>query len=221
MRAEFDRPEHPPRVIVLSTLHQFHEQVECYGYAVLERIIRRLSPDVLLLEVSQEDLDARAHEQVKREYPAVVYPLIDALRIPAYPLEPSGEIRDMLIRRKRAAEQTLQESGKYEDCASFLQQWLDDLFANWSTPADVNSARTDAEVLSKNEAMHALYAPDYALVWDEWNQHFLDRIAQVIECDRPRLTLVLVGLAHSYWLKRRLAECPGLELVDEPHLSFT
>lgn len=200
MRAENLRSESQPRprVIVLSTLHQFHERVDCYGYPALERIIRRLSPDVVMVEVSREDLDARAQEDVKREYPAVVYPLIDALGVAAFPLEPSGEKRDALIRRKREAETVLRNTGRYEECSLFLQQWLEELFATWSTPADVNSAQTDAAVVAKNVVVDSLYPADYALVWEEWNQHFHDGIVRALAQARPRLALVLVGLEHSY-----------------------
>ncbi len=203
-----------PRVLVLSTLHRFHEQVAGYGYPELDRIIRALSPDVLLVEVSGEDLDARADETEKREYPMVVYPLIDALGIQAHPLEPSGDSRAALIRRKRQAEQQLRDSGQYEECSWFLDRWLQDLIASWKTAADANSARTDAAVLAKNEVLDPRYPPDYAQVWDEWNRHFFERITQVLDQTKPRLALVLVGLEHSSWLRPRLARRAGFDLVD-------
>jgi hypothetical protein len=81
----------------------------------------------------------------------VVYPLMDALGLPAYPLEPSGALCEQLIGRKREAERQYRESPQYESFDSWGPQWLDDLFARWASPADANSALTDAAVIAKKQ----------------------------------------------------------------------
>lgn len=203
-----------PQVLVLSTLHQYHAQVSCYGFPTLHRIITALAPDLLLLEVSEEDLRSRPDERIKREYPEVVYPLLDALGVQALPLEPSGEIRHALIKRARAAESQFRESERSQAHDAFVQDWLTGLMACWRTPADVNSASTDASVLAKHDIEKSIYPPDSAQSWQEWNQHFIDQITLAVNQRRPRRALVLVGLEHSHWLRRRLARHTGLELLD-------
>jgi hypothetical protein len=46
-------------VIVLSTLHQLHGEVEGYSYAKLSNLIEWLDPDVLALELTASDLASR------------------------------------------------------------------------------------------------------------------------------------------------------------------
>jgi hypothetical protein len=68
--------------------------------------------------------------------------------------------------------------------------------------------------VAKNVVVDSLYPADYALVWEAWNQHFHDGIVRALAQAKPRLALVLVGLEHSYWLRRELARCPDVELVN-------
>jgi hypothetical protein len=203
-----------PQVLVLSTLHQYHAQASCYGFSTLRAIIAALAPDLLLLEVSEEDLRTRPDERIKREYPEVVYPLLAALGVQALALEPSGDGRHALIERMRAAESQFRDSERSEAHYAYVNEWFKSLVSCWRTPADVNSTGTDAAVFAKHAIEKSIYPPDSTRSWEEWNQHFLDQITNAVNQRRPRLALVLVGLEHSHWLRSRLARRTGLDLLD-------
>src|SRR4051812_13219709 len=98
-----------PAVLVLSTLHQYHAQVLCYSFTALRGLLTALEPDLLMAEVTEDDLRVRADEAIKREYPEVVYPFLDASpRVNVRALEPMGEVGDALIRRVRTARDALE-----------------------------------------------------------------------------------------------------------------
>src|SRR5689334_20822180 len=70
-------PEKKTEVIVLSTLHQFHEQSKFYSFAALSQLIEKLRPDVLAVELTPADLASRKEQKVKQEYRRSVFPLAD------------------------------------------------------------------------------------------------------------------------------------------------
>src|SRR5689334_1026619 len=70
-------PVKKTEVIVLSTLHQFHEQSKYYSFAMLSELIEKLRPDVLAVELTPADLASRREQKVKQEYQRSVFPLAE------------------------------------------------------------------------------------------------------------------------------------------------
>jgi heme-degrading monooxygenase HmoA len=202
-------------LLVLSTLHQYHRDVACYGFGVLREILVALAPDLVLLEVTDDDLHLRRDEKVKREYPEVVYPLMaQGLLREARALEPSGRQREEILDRFQAAAGQFRASPGYAALERYHQQWLKDLLASWRDPVEVNASETDDRVRAKHDYQNALYPPDYAQAWTDWNACFIDRITEAVGQLRPRLAVALVGLEHSYWLRPRLEARHDMKLPD-------
>lgn len=63
-------------VIVLATLHQFHDSVTGYDFGKLSEIIEALEPDVLAVELTPDDLTHRKTQKIKQEYQKSVFPLL-------------------------------------------------------------------------------------------------------------------------------------------------
>lgn len=204
-----------PAVLVLSTLHQFHPEVSGYGFAALRHLLEMIEPDAIFAEVTAGDLASRGEEGVKREYSESVYPFLkDFPMVRAHPLEPSGALRDTLICSQRRAMAQAKESPDYAVLESFVQSWLTVLLSSFRTAQDVNSKETDAAVMAKKEYEGRFYPVEYTNVWMEWNQHFYDRIVETVCHEKPRLSVVLVGLEHSYWLRAKLAACGDIDMLD-------
>src|SRR5690242_10980705 len=81
-------PVKKTEVIVLSTLHQFHEHSKYYSFAILSELIEKLRPDVLAVELTPADLASRREQKVKQEYQRSVFPLADKHGYALVPLEP-------------------------------------------------------------------------------------------------------------------------------------
>lgn len=202
-------------VLVLSTLHQFHERVPSYGYDVLHETLVQLAPDALFAELTVNDLAARKDQSTKREYPMAIYPYLDAHpSVQAHALEPSGPEWDELIQRHRAAEAEFQNSAEFPAFNAFLHSWFDRLLASFRTPQDVNSEAVDAAVEAKHKYQDALYPRDEAERWFMWNQHFLESIVNTVRRAKPKLSVVLVGFEHSYLLRPRLAAFEDIRVLN-------
>lgn len=204
-----------PQLLVVSTLHKYHADVPDFGYGTLRCILEQLSPDDLLIEVAESDLSSRADEGIKREYPEAVYPFLhDAPAVRAHALEPSGAKREALIQMYVSGATQFQASPEYPAFESYARDWLDQLLSRYQTAVEFNSGEADETVRLKQEYQSTLYPREYTDAWVQWNEHFHGRIVEIVNEWTPRLAVVLVGLEHSYWLRRRLAGRSDMQLLD-------
>lgn len=206
----------PTEVAVLSTLHGLHAEVAGYGDAELEQAIRLLAPDVLCLEVSPEALAERRDEAVKVEYPRVVYPMLAREDYATCALEPSREAAQAIIGPYLEANRAFEAASP--DARQALSDYSNAMYAllkrHWRDPASVNDATTDAAMQGKHALQEAMIGPGEAAGWAAWNRHFSDRVREAAARHPGRRIVVLVGAEHGYWLRRDLADAPGLVLVD-------
>ena len=87
-----NQPTEQTEVLILLTLHQFHAEAVFYTFNVLSRIIERLEPTDLAVELTHKDIQTRREQGVKREYQESVYPLLDKHDYAVYPLEPDDPL---------------------------------------------------------------------------------------------------------------------------------
>lgn len=203
-------------VAVLATLHKLHAEVPAYDDAALKRSIERLAPDVLCIEVSPARYAARGPEANKVEYPAVVYPLVDAHGYRVYPMEPAAprdaEILQPYLAANRAfAEQQPAASKAFQAQTAAL---YDTLRLYWTSPARVNDAVTDAQMQAKHALQAALVGEGERAGWEAWNGEFLATVARAARENPGKRIVVLVGAEHGYWLRAALAKTPDVRLLD-------
>lgn len=202
-------------VIVLSTLHQLHDRYPGYSYQELSKIIERFDPDVLAVELTAEDLQSRREQPVKQEYQHSVFPLLDKHDYIVVPLEPPQPLYGELVSLIRQGQAELQERkpalvASFEIYTESLFQLLD---IRWKSPADVNSPTTDVLFESKHRFQEALFGSAESRGWEEWNEHFLEKILDSARANPGKKILVLVGAEHAYWLRDRLSN-GSVRLLD-------
>lgn len=208
----------PPsaEVVVLSTLHQMHDEVPAYSFDVLGTVIERLAPDVLCVELRADTLQARGPERTRQEYPKVVYPLISRHGYRVYAMEP-GEPTYTAIVRPYASAQAEFPKRAPEQAAAF-QRYTEGAYAAlrayWTSPARVNDATTDSMLRAKHDLQGAMIGPDERDGWERWNRHFLEVVVRAAGENPGRRIVVTVGAEHAYWLREHLVAAPGVRLLD-------
>lgn len=206
-------------VIVLSTLHQFHEQTEGYTFDDLSRIIEQLRPDVLAVELTMADIESRRDQSTKQEYQRSVFPLLEKHSYVIVPLEPSQPLFDELVGLFRNAQKELSEQNP--DAAEAFGLYVDTLYEmlreRWTSPESVNSRATDILFESKHRFQSAIFGPMEDQAWERWNQHFLHQILVAADANPGARILVLVGAEHAYWLRAHL-KLSEVILLDVDHL---
>jgi len=205
-------------IMVLGTLHQLHGEVKYYTYEHLSMIIEKFSPDILAVELRPSDVENRTPQRIKQEYPKSVYPLLDKLKCKVIPLEPSEPEYSRLVELGRKPVEELQKNNPaaVEQFGLYVNALYEVLFEWWNTPIDVNSPETDRHFEIKHKYQHAVFGKDEERGWELWNQHFLDQILRASKDNPNDRMLVLVGAEHTYWLRKKLRNQLGVELLDTP-----
>jgi hypothetical protein len=206
----------PAQVIVLSTLHQLHEDVPGYSMQVLSATIERLAPDVLCLEVTPAKLAARAPERNKREYPEAIYPLLERHDWRVYALEPAEPRFSALLQPYLAASKAFADTrpAQAEAFATYGSGIYAGLRAYWTTPARVNDRVTDATLRAKHALQQALVGSGESTGWQGWNEHFLGVIDTAAAENPGKRIVVTVGAEHAYWLREHLEQRAGITLLE-------
>ena len=194
------------RIFVLSTLHQLHERTKFYSFETLSQIIEKQKPDALAVELTASDLQTRKEQKTKQEYQRSVFPLIDKHKYIVVPLEPAEPKFSQIVTLVRESEKELREKSpeKGEAFSVYNRLLFDYLLKTWSSPLDVNSAQTDALLEVKHKYQNELFGAKQARGWESWNRHFLEVILEAAQKYPGKKIIVLVGLEHSYWLRKEL-----------------
>jgi hypothetical protein len=193
-------------VIVLGTLHQFHETTNGYSFADLSRIIERIDPDILAVELTPEALKQKAEQKTKQEYQRSVFPLMEKHNYFAIPLEPPEPEYSRLVGLLKESNKDIREKypQKLEAFSLYSKKLYEHLFANWTSAGAVNSSETDALFKVKHDFQNALFGQKEEIAWNSWNSFFLKQIFAATEEHPGKRILVLVGVEHGYWLRAEL-----------------
>ena len=214
--ADGQAPAGPSEVYVLATLYQRHDSTPAYGHDTLRALIERIAPEVVVLDVSPKELREQAVHPSKREYPAVIFPLVQERGLRAYPGEPDEPEFTRIVQGLGAALQQFR-TGHAEVAAAdraYQEATLRALAHLWRTPADVNGAVTDQLLAARRAYQDRMAGPEVAEAWRRWNEHAVSVVRQAQRENPGRRILVLVGVENCARLRASLARLPELRVVD-------
>lgn len=204
-------------VYLLGTLYQRHADSAAYGLVALKRAIGAIDPDVLVLDVSPDELEQRKVFPGKIEYTQVVFPLLEKkpalVTYAAEPGEPMyGEIVQSTIRAFdafKAARPALSDALKrYTDSMYAL------LDASWRSPADAQSTTTGTALLARSQLVDALVGDVEADGRRRWNAHIAAVVVRAAREHPGRRVLVLTGIENRPHVEALLKAQDSVDLVD-------
>lgn len=203
-------------VFVLATLYHRHDSTPAYDHATLRRLIERIRPEVVVLDVSPRELRDRTVHPSKQEYPAVIFPLLREHGYRAYAGEPDEPEFSTIVQRLGGALRTFRTAHAavaaadrgYED-ATFRA-----LAQLWRTPADVNGAVTDRLLAARRAYQDQVAGPAVAEAWRRWNEHAVAVVRRARRENPGKRILVLIGVENCAQLRPALGALPELRLVD-------
>jgi hypothetical protein len=221
------------RVFVLGTLHDGHLDSELWGLEQLRATIRRINPDVVCVELADDNLLAALEtwstrkviedERVLKfpEYVQVVFPLMDEM---GFQIESGALWHAMLdiMRRGKIADfntldQFAEQRAAYQAAKAWTKEWLaaqdqgaaDDPFYIHSADFDLRAkARAGAYDYYLNEWIGR--PTGWTYVHDE---HY-EKIMESVRKHPGETVLVLFGANHIYWFHELLRWNPDIDFVD-------
>ena len=192
------------RLALLSTLSDMHTQPIQYDLAALATIVDQMSPDLLCVELPQNDWEMGRLNQAPVEVQRSLLPLAELSNVVVVPVAP--------------------DSRQFDD---FAPQ------AGWraGVARRLAGALRKAQRAANNvQAVHALFFQSVCHIlctlnemswdaearqaWQAQNQTILDNILQAARRDPGRRMLVAVQCQRTHWLEPRLKKVADVELVD-------
>lgn len=206
----------PAEVHLLGTVHSRHERLDAYGFEDLRSIVEDIAPDVLLLELTPEELATRTPSVGKQEYPRVLFPLMDAGDYVVEVWEPGGALfEDITGAAARGRERLARERPDAAAALDAYDRALRTLMetAVWAGPADLHAGISDALHAAHARVRGAL-APEERAAQARWNAYMLERIAETARAHPGARILVMVGATHHHAIAPAVRALDGVEAID-------
>lgn len=205
-------------VYLLGTLYKRHEQVPAYDVATLVRIVEKVAPDVLVLDVTPDELRKRTVFPGKVEYTNGIFPLMDKRSFITYPAEPAEPMFSEIV---EAVKSRLQQFDKEQPALSASYKRTEKnmyslLGKHWTTAARVQD-EVSADMIDAASKLHAeLVGPVMKDAGERWDRHTADMVKRAVSEHPGKRVLVLTGIRNRPLVQRHLQIDPAIKLVDMP-----
>lgn len=198
-------------LFVLATLYSRHAATPAYDVAALRRVIERIDPDVLVLDVTPQELARRQVHESKIEYVGAVFPYLAAVNRPVYPAEPDEPLFTQITEPLGRA---------FADLPALTSEALDryesGLFALlggiWTSAEAVNDALTD-QLMAAKARLTSEMIPAFAHGQAQWDAHTTARTLDALAAHPSARVLLLTGVENTWRIRPALAGA-GVPLVD-------
>ncbi len=206
------------KVIILGTMHEFHNVIHSYSMKILENTIDSLNPDIICAELSEDQLFNRVTCNSKPEYHEVIIPLAKRKRIKIFPVQPNtpegmkwGAKKDSIIKNVKNTENKRNYYKCYEDFGSIFR---DNFLLKWNDFKLYQSEISDLFFESEYEYNKQL-VPDLWELREEWNISIYNNINEVVKnISADKTILITIGLAHKFWLTKKF------KIRDDIYLDY-
>jgi hypothetical protein len=211
-----EAPKPSAEVFVLGALGALHEREASFGFRDLDRAIRAIDADVIVLEVTPDELSERADTRGRPEYPRVVWPLLERVEPPTpYAMEPGPSLYDEINVEGAAI---LSEFAKNQpEANAALQAWTEAttnaLLAYWTSPASTQDETTD-EMSRARHALRGGLIPRAGRLQQRWDSAMVGTVRRAIQ-ENPGSRVLIVGtFRNRFMLEDALREMPDVTVVD-------
>lgn len=205
-------------VFLLGTLYKRHEQVPAYNVDTLVRIVEKVAPDVLVLDVTPDELRKRTVFPGKVEYTNGIFPLMDKRKFITYPAEPAEPLFSEIV---EAVKSRIQQFDKDQPSLSAsFKRTEKNMYAvlgqHWSSAARVQDEVT-GEMIDASARLHAeILGPVMKDADERWDRHTADMVKRAVREHPGKRVLVLTGIRNRPLVQRNLRDDPAIKLVDMP-----
>lgn len=194
---------HGTTLTVLGLMADLHAEPIPYGLDALTRVMTRLSPDLLCLEITREDWEAGALGESSLPVRAALAPVAERSDIVIVPVAASPrEHHDFAPR-----------SGLRGVLAHRLHR-LHHFVQRRSSVRTINGKAYNAFCHGICSLEESLWSRSARRAWEAENQTMLEDIMAAVARDPGRRVLVAVQCQRKHWLDERLEAAPGVDLVD-------
>lgn len=205
-------------VFLLGTLYKRHEQVPVYDVDTLTRIVQKVAPEVLVLDVTPDELKKQTVFPGKVEYTKGIFPLLNKQKFIVYPAEPAEPLFSEIVEAVKAS-LTQFDKEKPALSASFKRTEKNVyavLGSHWTSAARVQDNVTGEMIDAVARLQGELVGPVIQSADERWDRHTADVVIKAAREHPGKRILVLTGIRNRPLVQRHLQAAPELRLVDMP-----
>lgn len=202
-------------VFILGALHGLHEQEESFAYAELSRVIAAIKPDVMLLEVTPEELAGKLETKGRPEYPKVIWPMLAQQGSKFYAMEAAQPLYGELTGDASKRFGDFKQNYPTEDAAlsGLSAATSKALLAHWKNVADTQDEATDALGRARARLNAAMVAGSDA-GQQRWDGVMVETARKAIAENPGKRILVLGSYRNRYMFVEQLTGTKGAQLID-------
>lgn len=202
-------------VFVLGALHGLHEKEESFGYAELERVIDKIGPDIIMLEVTPEELAGKLETKGRPEYPKVIWPLLGRRPIKAYAMEAGQPLYGELTgdAGKRWGDFKANAPAEEAALSAHSTATANVLLAHWKSVADTQDKATDALGRAR-EQLNGTMVTGSDASQKRWDGAMVEAVKKAIADHPGKRVLVLGSYRNRYMFVEQLGGVKGARLID-------
>jgi len=202
-------------IFILGALHGMHEQEESFGYAQLDRVIAAIKPDVLLLEVTPEELAGKLETKGRPEYPKVIWPMLARSEVNAYAMEAAQPLYGELTGDAGKQWAAFKQNAPLEEAAlsAHSSATSNVLLAHWKSVADTQDEATDTLARARS-SLSAAMVPGTVAGQKRWDSEMIDAVKGAMAKHPGKRILVLGSYRNRYMFVEQLSGVESAKLVD-------
>lgn len=204
-------------VFVLGALHALHDKEAGFGYDRLRHLILAADPDVILLEVTPEELEGRLETKGRPEYPRAIWPLLaQSPAIQALAMEPAGTQYQQMVGAASAEMAAIKARDPAIATAwsRFNASLSTALQAHWTTPDTTHDAVTDDLARAWYAVARESLGPRRAKGQMEWDGFMIDRAREAVAAHPGKRVLVLGSYRNRHLFQEALSKQAPERMVD-------
>jgi hypothetical protein len=203
-------------IFVVGALHGLHAKSNAFGYTRLRQLLDDLAPEVLLAEVTPEELQSIGETKGRPEYPEVIWPYLREHRSDAVALEPAGKQYKRLVDASSSilTEVKREHPAQAGYWASYQKSMEMALLAYWTTPARTQDVVTSDLARSWYAMQQATLGPAYARVQSEWDRGMVGRMKSAIKQFPSSRIVVLVSHRNRHLFEEAIRNTAPVRAQD-------
>jgi hypothetical protein len=205
-------------VFLLGTLYKRHDQVPAYSVDALVHIVEKVAPDILVLDVTPEELRKRTVHPSKIEYTTGVFPLMDKRQFISYPAEPAEPMFSEIVEGLKGRLQQFEQ--EQPALSATFKRTEKNMYAvlgkHWTSAAKVQDEVTSEMIDSAARLQAEIVGPVMKDADERWDRHTADTVSRAVREHPGKRVLVLTGIRNRPLVQRHLQADASIKLVDMP-----
>jgi len=201
-------------MVIIGTIHDWHYSHPHFSMNALKSLLVETKPDVILAELSKEQLTGTMTSSSKPEYDEVILPFVEENGIECIPIQPDTEVGLRYGENKRRVLDVIEIDPDLRVVFAFIDSLWKVINGVEKSVCEIQSRQ--AEYLFKyiDQHVHKALIEPYWNCTETWNRMLYENIKLALSELKQSRIVITIGIRHKYWMAEKLASSQGILLEN-------